>query len=62
MLKRGDRLKTLKDHLKYLIENWEAIPIRVKQDGKWQGLFLSEIKDGQQILDWIKETKGRFWD
>jgi len=54
-------MKTLKEHLIELIQGWDKILIRVKQDGKWQGLFLSEIKDGQQILDWIKETKGRFW-
>ena len=51
----------LKDHLGFLIANWNNVAIRVQQDGHWQSLFLSEIKDGQQILDWIKSTKGRFW-
>ena len=54
-------MKTLPLHLVHLLENWGSIAIRVKQDGKWQSLFLSEIKDGKQILDWIKETEGRFW-
>ena len=51
----------LYDHLQDLIKNWDRIPIRAKQDGKWQSLCLFEIKDGQQILDWIKSTEGRFW-
>uniref|UniRef100_A0A6M3M5T2 Uncharacterized protein n=1 Tax=viral metagenome TaxID=1070528 RepID=A0A6M3M5T2_9ZZZZ len=51
----------LYDHLQDLIKNWDRISIRAKQDGKWQSLYLFEIKDGQQILDWIKSTEGRFW-
>ena len=51
----------LYDHLQNLIKNWDRISIRAKQDGKWQSLYLFEIKDGQQILDWIKSTEGRFW-
>lgn len=54
-------MDTLREHLKNLVENWTRIPIRVKQEGRWQSLFLSEISDGQQILDWIKSTEGRFW-
>lgn len=57
----NENKSSLKEHLISLIDNWERVPIRVKQDGKWQALFLSEIKDGQQILDWIKSTQGRFW-
>ena len=52
---------TLREHLYVLVEQWDKIAIRVKQDGKWQSLFLSEIEDSQQILDWIKSTEGRFW-
>ena len=55
-------MKTLSEFLSYLLTNWDGIPTRVKQDGKWQSLYLSEIKDGNQILDWIKESKGRFWE
>jgi len=51
----------LYDHLQDLIKNWDRIPIRAKQEGKWKSLYLYEIKDGQQILDWIKTTEGRFW-
>jgi len=53
--------ESLQEFLAYISENWEVLPIRVYQDDKWQSLFLSEIKDGNQILDWIRETKGRFW-
>ena len=53
--------KTLREHLFVLVGQWDKIAIRAKQDGKWQSLFLSEIEDGQQILDWIKATEGRFW-
>jgi len=52
---------SLREHLRNLVKDWDKIPIRVKQEGKWQGLLLSEIRDGEQILDWIKSTKGRFW-
>ena len=54
--------RNLKEHLCWLIEGWEQIPIRVLQDGRWQSLYLSEIKDGLAVLDWIKSTKGRFWE
>jgi len=60
-MKKVIDMPKLDEHLRYLIENWNNIPIRVQQDSKWQSLFLGEIKDGQQILDWIKTTKGRFW-
>lgn len=53
--------KTLKEFLAELVEKWEGIPIRVFQDGEWKALYLSEIKNGQVILDWIKSTEGRFW-
>jgi len=53
--------KTLREHLFVLVGQWDKTAIRVKQDGKWQSLFLSEVEDGQQILDWIKATEGRFW-
>jgi len=61
--RRGEsiRLKTLKEHLAELVETWERVPIRVLQDGKWTSLYLSEVKNGQIILDWIKSTEGRFW-
>lgn len=55
-------MKSLKEYLTELLANWELIPIRVKEDGRWKSLFLSEIKDGNQILDWVKSTKGRHWE
>ena len=55
-------IPTLREFLANLIENWERTPIRVEQDGRWQSLFLSEIKDGGSILEWILQTKGRFWN
>jgi len=54
-------VKPLREHLADLTKDWDDLPIRVLQDGKWQNLYLSEIKDGQQILDWIKSTENRLW-
>ena len=51
----------LREFLRDLVKNWEYIPIRVLQDGKWQSLYLSEIKDPIVILQWIISTKDRFW-
>ena len=54
-------MTSLREHLADLVKRWDGIYIRVQQDEKWQSLSLSEIRDGNQILDWIKESEGRFW-
>ena len=54
-------MRTLKEQLIYLINGWDSIPIRIKQDGKWRMVYLSEVEDGIHILDWIMNNKGRFW-
>jgi len=46
-------MKNLRDSLKEIVEGWDSIVIRVNQDGRWQSLFLSEIKNETIILDWI---------
>ena len=55
-------LPNLKDHLMGLINAWDSIPIRVEQDGRYFNQFLSEVKDGIKILEWIIDNKGRFWE
>lgn len=55
-------MATLKEFLSQLVEDWDSIAIRAFQDGRWQSLFLAEITDSKQIVDWIASTKGRFYD
>jgi hypothetical protein len=39
--------------LKVIVAHWNTVAIRVFQDGKWQSLFLSEIKSDRAVADWI---------
>lgn len=49
-----DKIKSrVFDFLNRIVEHWDNIPIRVFQDGKWQSLMLSEIKNDRDIADWI---------
>jgi len=45
--------------LSRVIQNWDRIPIRVKQDGQWQSLFLIEIKSESEkakaIISWLEK-------
>ena len=46
--------------LSRIVENWNAIPVRVYQDGRWQNLYLSEIEDDQavakSVIRWLQAT------
>lgn len=55
-------MTTLQEFLKACVEDWDRIAIRVYQDGKWQSLFLSQIKDSNQILVWMQTLKGNFFE
>lgn len=43
-----------------IVENWDSIPVRVYQDGSWQNLYLSEIKDdaavAKSVISWLQTT------
>jgi hypothetical protein len=43
--------------LKRAVDNWGNIPIRVYQDGEWQSLFLSEVKNEKDkaaaVVKWL---------
>ena len=47
---------TLKEFLEFVLKNWNQIAIRVFQDGRWQSLYLGEVKDDEEIWKWIQET------
>ena len=61
------RKTTLKEFLQNLVEHWDVIPIRVKQrdengEYRWQSRYLAEITDSQDIVNWINDSKGRFYN
>jgi len=39
--------------LRRVVENWDKIAIRVHQDGKWQSVYLCDIKEDRDIALWI---------
>ena len=45
-----EKVRTFLDRL---VKAWDNIPIRVYQDGKWQSLYLNEVKDTGQVVLWI---------
>jgi hypothetical protein len=56
----GERLKKLESEvykfMQRVVQHWDRIPIRIFQDGKWQDLFLCEIKDDKLIAQWVITT------
>jgi len=43
----------VKGFLERLVKGWDAIPIRVYQNGTWQSLYLDEVMDTKQVVLWI---------
>ena len=53
---------TVLEALTYLLEHWDTIFLRVRQDGKFRTLSLVEVSDQQQILRFVLERLKEWGD
>ena len=57
-------MNKLKEHLVDLLAHWDSTYIRAKIGERWESPSLAELDEigqGQDVIDWITSTRGRFW-